>query len=70
VLIEVAMLRNEQEVFSIPAREATQKTFHKLVHRAREGQAGRRKGFCMVIWNDGIEEGLWDEGEPGFWLSD
>lgn len=62
MFIQVAMLSNEQEVFSIPVGQATQETFYKLVHRARGSEARRREGFCMVIWDDGIEESLWDEG--------
>lgn len=69
MLIQIAVLGNEQEVFRIPVRQATQKTFHKLVHRARGGEARRREGFCTVIWDDDIEESLRDEGELGFRLS-
>lgn len=69
MLIQVAVLSNEQEVFGIPVRQATQKTFHKLVHRARGGEPRRREGFCTMVWDDGIEESLWDEEELVLWFS-
>lgn len=55
---KVAVLGNEQEVFSVPVRQATQKTFHELVCRARGGEARRREGFCTMVWDDGVEESL------------
>lgn len=69
MLIQVAVLGNEQEVFSVPVRQATQKTFHELVCRARGGKARRREGFCTMVWDDGVEESLWDEEELVLWLS-
>jgi len=40
-----------------------------LVCRARGGEARRREGFCTMVWDDGIEDSLWDKEELVLWLS-
>ena len=58
MLVQVTTLGDEEEVFCIPVREASQQPLHEQVPQARLGQARGREGVCSVIWDQEVKQSL------------